>query len=154
MFTRVKTILTVCLLFAAAPLFAGNGAIAENINPFFKSAVSGTRTMSFTKDGHPLGYIPPPLDYSYLKGRGSESHLSKARNGLPTYYDLRAYDKVTEVKDQGSCGSCWAFANMGALESFLKPSEIWNFSENNLKNTHGFDWTHCYGGNEDMPACA
>jgi C1A family cysteine protease len=28
--------------------------------------------------------------------------------------------------------------------------EAWDFSENNLKNTHGFDWLPCGGGNHLM----
>jgi hypothetical protein len=35
---------------------------------------------------------------------------------------------------------------MGSLESYLLPRESWSFSENNLKNLHGFDWDACDGG--------
>ena len=101
-----------------------------------------------TGDGYPLGFIPSPLNLSHLAEQSffQENRLLAA----PSFYDLRTLGKLTPVRNQGSCGSCWSFATYGSLESNLLPSEIWDFSENHLKNNHGFDLGHCEGGNEQM----
>ena len=38
---------------------------------------------------------------------------------LPAAYDARDEGIVTSPKNQGSCGSCWAFASVGAMESHM-----------------------------------
>ena len=41
---------------------------------------------------------------------------------------------MTPVKDQGACGSCWAFATTGSLEGahFIATKELLSFSEQQL----------------------
>jgi C1A family cysteine protease len=92
------------------------------------------------------GIIPAPVDLSQLKGQA----LTRTLVGYPLTYDLRTQNKLTSVKDQGSCGSCWAFGAYASLESYLRPAETLDFSENNMKNTHGFDPAPCGGGNQFM----
>ena len=75
---------------------------------------------------------------------------------LPSRYDLRDYGFITPVKDQGGSGSCWAFATLAAMESYLLKYEniTYDFSENNMKNLMGYyglngtDWSD--GGNHFM----
>ncbi|HSR09876.1 MAG TPA: C1 family peptidase [Thermodesulfobacteriota bacterium] len=48
--------------------------------------------------------------------------LSAPATGLPTSLDWRNYNSqnyVTGMRDQGNCGSCWAFASTAALESLV-----------------------------------
>lgn len=101
-----------------------------------------------TTDGHGLGYIPAPfkLPEPAVKSSAPQGKLQ----ALPPSYDLRAYGKVSSVQDQGNYGNCWAFATFGSMESCLLTGEVWDFSENNLANLHGFDSAYGEGGSHYM----
>ena len=148
---RASAALLICI---SAALTIGPTAIAQEspdpiaapTNPEFvdylQRPAAGPVAME-ADDGHALGYIPPPVRLVHSRGQ----QVFHGGPELAAAYDLRDYGKVSSVKDQGACGSCWAFATYGSLESWFLTSESWNFSENNLKNLHGFDWTCCAGGN-------
>ncbi len=39
---------------------------------------------------------------------------------LPETFDLRTLGTVSDVRDQGGCGSCWSFSMTGSLESAMR----------------------------------
>lgn len=55
---------------------------------------------------------------------------------LPSSYFLGSEGQMSSIKNQGSGGSCWAFAAMASLESAILKAcnQSYDFSEENMKN--------------------
>ncbi len=69
---------------------------------------------------YPLGDIPlPPAVYQQNLKALPPDRMAVLESTLPPSYDARNEGIVTPAKNQGSCGSCWAFATVGAMESHL-----------------------------------
>jgi C1A family cysteine protease len=136
----------------AAPLRPTRAAL----NPEFVAYQEALGTMALplttTEEGQGLGLLPSPVDLSHMTGLSPSGFYPQDILGLPAQYDLRSLGGVTSIRNQGGCGSCWSFAAMASLESWLltTPFESWDLSENNLKECHGFDWGPCEGGNSSM----
>lgn len=63
----------------------------------------------------------------------------KDTNNLPKKYDSRDLGYVNPIRNQGSIGSCWSFANTAALEAAAKKNfaQTYDFSEIHMAATNG-----------------
>ncbi|MFH1312583.1 MAG: C1 family peptidase [Candidatus Eisenbacteria bacterium] len=90
------------------------------------------------------GFIPPARDMLHIMpGRSLRSPAT-----LPSRFDWREHGKVTSVKNQGACGSCYAFAALANVEAKLlvDGEPRYDFSENNIKECEWYQ-SSCSGGN-------
>ena len=69
---------------------------------------------------------------------------------LPSAYDMRDDNRVTPIRNQGTLGTCWAFASLSALESTLMPEEELIFAADHLSLSNGFGISQNDGGDYNM----
>ena len=69
---------------------------------------------------------------------------------LPRAYDYRKVGRAPAVKNQGSLGTCWAFASLMALESRLLPEKPLDFSEDHMSIQNSFHMDQNDGGEYTM----
>ena len=87
------------------------------------------------------------LKYDAMAMSNFNPTFVKISNAAPASYDWRNYNRVSPVKDQGSCGSCWAFSTVGNLEGLYAGTKgrIKEFSEQQLIDCDTSD-SGCNGG--------
>ena len=87
------------------------------------------------------------LNYDAMAMANFNPHIVKVTNAAPASWDWREKGYVSPVKNQGSCGSCWAFATVANLEGlyYKKKGVMKTFSEQMLVDCDTYD-SACNGG--------
>jgi len=96
-------------------------------NPAFVEYMQNRQKLQYGQNvqeaaGQPFyGRIPSPKDLSHLERipvqSGADTKSAVEPRGAPASFDWRTTGKVTPVKDQSTCGTCWAFGNTAVVES-------------------------------------
>ncbi|CAA2938088.1 cysteine ase RD21A-like [Olea europaea subsp. europaea] len=83
-----------------------------------------------------------------MNGVNNDRYKFKAGDKLPESIDWREKGAVASVKDQGQCGSCWAFSTVGAVEGINKivTGELISLSEQELVDCDRSYNQGCNGG--------
>lgn len=120
-----------------------------------KEALSGNK--SYTLGVGPFADLTvEEFSYSYLNPyftKGLEGcdmfTYQDSMANVPKSMDWREKNAVTDVKDQGQCGSCWAFSTTGAVEGLvaINNGNLDTLSEQQLVDcSRSYGNNGCYGG--------
>jgi C1A family cysteine protease len=131
------TILAI-LLSAGPNAWPGEEPVAGTV-----PTVAPARPHVVQEPGPGRGFVPPTFDLPAI-----EAPVPASPRPLVSHFDWRESGKVTPVKNQGTCGSCYAFASTGNVESkiLIDGGDLYNLSENNVKECEYFG-SSCSGGN-------
>lgn len=88
------------------------------------------------------------LKVEFPRKRSSRGFSYRDVEDLPESVDWRSKGAVTPVKNQGSCGSCWAFSTVAAVEGInqIVTGNLTSLSEQELIDCDRSFNNGCYGG--------
>lgn len=110
-------------------------------------------------DNYDKAYIPAKLlcdtfgyQYNFDLNLNQASMISENAElrGIPYAYDYETMSRAPKVSNQGSLGTCWAFAALTALSSTMMPEEEMIFSVDHMSMSNSFNLRQEEGGDYTM----
>jgi cathepsin L len=135
------------------PVFRANAerVAAHNADPAapFRLGLNAFADLTFEEFANASLGLSPAV---HSRAPRPNPRLAAANDELPTKVDWRARGAVTPVKNQGACGSCWAFSTTGAIEGVnaIRTGQLTALSEQQLVSCDTKQDGGCGGGLMDF----
>ncbi|KAK1436605.1 hypothetical protein QVD17_02387 [Tagetes erecta] len=120
---------------------SGDGEYKLGLNKFADLSV----------DEYRMKYTGVKKNDRKVKSVKSDRYAVGVGDSLPESVDWRTTGAVAAVKDQGSCGSCWAFSTIGSVEAInqIVTGDLITLSEQELVDCDTSYNQGCNGGDMD-----
>lgn len=99
-------------------------------------------------------FVSQTFGYDYRLNMKDKQAVFAAKNPkapvYPETFRLSEVGRQPAVYDQGSDGTCWAYAALSALESMLLPEDVMKFSREHMAGMNSFGLDEQFGGESGM----
>ena len=111
------------------------------------NGANGTGGKTGGKSDASPGGQPPCAEIIH---RDQEAQSGGGDVKLPSSFDYRKMGRAPQIGNQGSLGTCWAFASLKALESSLLPGKSLELSVDHMTMHNSFSMSQDAGGEYTM----
>ncbi|KAK9053253.1 hypothetical protein SSX86_029886 [Deinandra increscens subsp. villosa] len=126
---------------------SGNRTYTVGLNQFADLTNEEYRSLYLGAKADPIRSIA-----KLQRGEISRRYAVQSNEMFPEKVDWRERGAVTPIKNQGGCGSCWAFSTVASVEGLNKivTGDLISLSEQELVDCDNENNSGCNGGSMDL----